>query len=59
MSTVNREDIRGYQLEGGDMVCTECATDEDTKDVTQDEILVDSQVDGDTLYFCDRCKKQL
>jgi hypothetical protein len=59
MGKVNREDIRGYQLDGGDLVCTECATDEDTQDLKEDEILAEGQVEGDVHNFCDRCKWQL
>lgn len=47
-------------LEDGTIVCPKCMAPEDLKDVTEDEILTDKEVDDiEGTYYCDRCKKPL
>ena len=54
------DEIRGYRWKDGTIVCTKCVTDEERKDLKEDEILTDHDVDDeDEMYFCDRCKKGL
>jgi hypothetical protein len=60
MGIVNQEEIRGYQLEKGAIICTECIEVEEAGGVDEDEILTEVDVDKDEkIYFCDRCKKRL
>ena len=60
MGYIKNEDIRGYRFEDGTILCPECMAPEDLKDVTEDEILTDKDVNTEEgAYFCDRCKKQL
>ena len=59
MGFIKGDEIRGYRFDQGQIVCRECARGEDLKDVVEEDVLTDHEVDGDDLWFCDRCKKQL
>jgi adenosylmethionine-8-amino-7-oxononanoate aminotransferase len=54
MGIVKKEDIAGYQRGDGTIVCTECATDEDTKGLTEDDILTDRQSNNEARGCCQR-----
>jgi hypothetical protein len=55
MSIIKKEDVIGYETKDG-VYCANCM--ETTKDLTEDEVLLESERDEDKLYFCDNCKKQ-
>ena len=57
MTWIKEDDVAGYQFKGG-TVCTECATEEDLKDLTSDEIITAEGL-SEHMVFCDRCKKQI
>jgi len=59
MGIIKKEEIRGYRFEN-EIVCPDCATDAELKDLNEDEIITDNEIEnGDEMYFCDRCKKEL
>ena len=56
MGRYSREEIVGLQFRNGPITCIACATNDEWKDMTEDEIIVD---DDEELVFCDRCKRRL
>ena len=55
---IDQKDIAALKIKG-DLICTECFTEED-ETVTLDMILsFDELEESDTEYFCNRCKKKL
>ena len=63
MGVIKHEEIEGYSFNsasGSEIVCLKCVTNEDLKDLEEDEILISSEMEqSDVRYFCDRCKKEL
>jgi hypothetical protein len=57
MTRIKKNEILGYQLDT-ETICHECATPEELKDLTRDELLTAKKIGGD-LIFCDRCKKRI
>ena len=56
---IENDDIAGYFL-NNEVVCSDCATKEETDEATQDEIIILTKIkNDDSRFFCDRCKKQL
>ena len=41
-----------------EIVCRGCLTNEEWTTFTEDEIITQKEVEGDDIYFCDRCKKR-
>ena len=59
MGIIAETDIRGYSLDE-QIVCPECITQEDQKDLKQSQIVTeDFLLKKDERYFCDRCKTEL
>jgi len=59
MSVIKDEEILGYFI-GEECVCRECVTDdEETKEVTQSNLITDTDIGNENRYFCDRCKKEI
>ena len=58
MGIINSDDIRGYWFERK-LVCRNCVREKELNDLTEEEIITEYEVEGDDLYFCDRCSKQL
>lgn len=58
MSHIKGEEVRGYQFKD-ELVCLDCVEKDELKEITEDEILTESEMDEDDYYFCDRCKEQL
>jgi len=58
MGIVKRDEIRGYLIES-EVVCLDCASEKETNDIKGDRVLTEDVVDGDDLYFCDRCQNEL
>ena len=60
MGIIDREEIAGYGI-GEEIVCLECVSDEEKSEATLDQIIThhDIDQDGDRIYFCDRCNKQM
>ncbi len=53
------KDVMGYRI-NDEIVCTECITDDESKEVTQEEIITLEELQStDDTFFCDRCKKRL
>ena len=58
MAVIQSDDVVGYHIDQ-EHVCKECATQEEIRDVTLDDIITVHSIDGDNRYFCDRCKEEL
>ncbi len=58
MGIIKVYEIRGYHLDK-EIVCPECLTKEEKEDAKEKQILTKKDVDGEDLYFCDRCGKRL
>lgn len=59
MAKIAKEDVAGVQVDE-ELVCAECLTVEELSSVELEKILLVGTVEeGEDLYFCDRCKKQL
>lgn len=58
MSQYTREQIVGATV-GEELVCAECLTEEEWKELTLDTILTEDELTLDTIHFCDRCKEQV
>ena len=57
MSIIKLEDILAYQI-GDQIVSPEGLTDEERKNLTQDQVLTEEDLRGDAAFiFCDRTKK--
>ena len=56
MSRYSTEDILGLQFRDGTVSCIECATQNEWKQMTEDEIILE---DDEEMVFCDRCKRRL
>ena len=54
MGIISQEDVRGYNFTG-EIVCINCITNNDEKNLKGDEILTEDHIEGDDFYFCDRC----
>ncbi len=45
---------------GNEIVCDECITDEESQNLTQDEIITQDEIENDDgFFFCDRCKYRI
>jgi uncharacterized protein with PIN domain len=55
---IHIEDIRGFDFDR-ELICFKCSTLEEQKTAEETQILTDHDVNGDELYFCDRCNKKL
>jgi len=53
---LEKKDIIGYQL-NEEIVCSECINDDELRDINQDDIITEDDVDDGVMFFCDRCKK--
>ena len=42
-----------------ELVCKECLSEVEWKELTEEEIIHEDNLDDDFLLFCDRCKKQI
>ena len=58
MGKIRIEDIAAYNFDG-EVVCSECVSDEECRNVEESEIITDDEASGDSIYFCDRCKKRV
>ena len=60
MRTIKKKDIAGLWFDP-EIVCTECISDVELKNLKADQIIIHDQIcrDDETLYFCNRCQKQL
>jgi hypothetical protein len=60
MSTVviNTEDIVGYIVDE-EWVCNDCSSREEKAEASQEEIITCDDMEGDKIYFCDRCKERI
>ncbi|SPF41440.1 hypothetical protein SBDP1_340007 [Syntrophobacter sp. SbD1] len=58
MGVYKREEIRGIFGRDGEVICSECMTTEEWREMTEQEIIME---DEGQIYFCDRCEpsKQL
>lgn len=60
MGIINAESIIAYDV-GGELVCAECVTPAEETEVLEENLYTENsqQYKGDSLMFCDRCKKRL
>lgn len=58
MSVIKMDEIMAYQIKE-ETVCTDCATKDETDDLTLDDVILESSRDDEEFTFCDRCKKQI
>ena len=58
MALIKNDDVIGY-IVGEKHVCPECATQEEQRDVTLDNILTENDHEIEGRYFCDRCKEEM
>jgi hypothetical protein len=58
MATIKDDDVIGYLIDE-EHVCKECATQEEERSATLDETITVNNADGDTRYFCGRCKERM
>jgi len=59
MGMIKWDEIRGIWISSGQLVCFGCATGEEEDEATEDEFLTDVDLNGEDLYFCDRCKEKI
>lgn len=55
---IKNEDVRGYWIGEQELICPECVADELTG-LTAKDVLIDSEMDDEDLYFCDRCGERI
>jgi len=58
MPIVKNDDIIGYRTDDG-IFCRNCMDKEDLKEITRDEVILESNRDPDSTYFCDECGKPI
>lgn len=58
MGVIKFEEVVGFFV-GRECVCCDCLHPDEGGDVTQEEVITQSQVEAEDYYFCDRCQKQL
>jgi len=58
MGRYNTEDILGLHTDR-EVVCFECLGDKEWDSMEEDEIITEHDTAGDSIYFCDRCKKRI
>jgi hypothetical protein len=57
MSYISFDQVTGYRMGDGCILCTECGKDfQPSKEV---EILTENDVEGDGYWFCDQCREEL
>jgi hypothetical protein len=56
---IMNEYIRGFIFSEDTVVCPHCATKEETKHVTQEELIMEFQLNDGFRFFCDRCQKEI
>ena len=61
MGMVRQEDIVAIWWDENQIVCSECLSNDDWDNLKEDQIITSGDIERDeeTLYFCDRCKKQI
>lgn len=59
MAIIKLEEIVGFLI-GEECVCCQCLGKDEKADLTQKNIITsDVTSNGEELYFCDRCDKQI
>ena len=59
MGMINVEDIMGFFI-GQKCVCCDCVTKDEEAELSENGIITSNDTEsGDSLYFCDRCEKQI
>ena len=59
MGMIKWDEIRGIWTSSGQLVCFGCATEDEVDEATEDEFLTDDDLNGEDLYFCNRCKEKI
>jgi len=57
MGRFKEDEVAAYNL-GEELVCTACAGADELTDLTQDQVVLDSELEEE-FAFCDRCKKRI
>ena len=55
---IEKEDIIAYDLDG-EIVCEGCLNEEEIRNIKQNQIITEKDVDIDRYIFCDRCDELL
>jgi hypothetical protein len=56
MAFYENDEIKGYQFaETKELVCIECATDQEIDESKESELITEKDMEG-KIYYCDRCK---
>ncbi len=58
MGDYKAEDIVALQL-AGEIACEDCLTEDEWKNMSENEIITRDQLEEEQVVFCDRCKKRL
>jgi hypothetical protein len=59
MGSIKNEKIKGYILDQ-DIVCVKCVTQEELKELMEDQIITDDEVqNSDEIFFCNRCENEI
>ena len=53
---IEKKDIIGYWV-GEEIICPECINDDELRDINQDDIITEDDVDDGVMLFCDRSGK--
>ena len=58
MAVIQNDDVVGYHIDQ-EHICKECATQEEESGATLDETITVNDADGDSRYFCERCRERM
>lgn len=59
MAIYSEDQILGFWFDN-ELVCWDCATDQERESPSQDQLVLQNVVENsDDYYFCDRCDNQL
>ncbi|MGD0626605.1 MAG: hypothetical protein ABSB32_18065 [Thermodesulfobacteriota bacterium] len=63
MGIIDLENVRGYHFVDAaqnEVVCTECITKDEKENLTEDDFLMEGDLEHEEkAHFCDRCKKRI
>lgn len=59
MEIIKADDVKGYRLKNGEIICLQCMDKKILADLEEDEILTEEDLNEENFFFCDRYKKQV
>jgi DNA-directed RNA polymerase subunit RPC12/RpoP len=57
MSYISFDEVLGYRMVDGRILCTECG--KDFQPSKEGKILTENDIEGDGYWFCDQCGEEL